>query len=122
MEPRESQAKRRSAAKIEEITYACDISNPFCLEAFQERYRFASSFVSEKDVAADVGCGPGYGTRILAGKATRVYGLDFNANAIALAKQQYALPNIEYHCADIFQFDFPKEHFDLVTCFEVLDT
>jgi ubiquinone/menaquinone biosynthesis C-methylase UbiE len=48
--------------------------------------------------ALDLGCGTGEFTRLLAGRAVRVLGLDFSANMIRVARERSAgIGNIEFH-------------------------
>lgn len=53
-----------------------------------ERYEFARQFIKDKEVA-DVACGCGYGTGILAQSGKKLIGLDIDAETIAWARQFY---------------------------------
>ncbi|MFM7116190.1 MAG: class I SAM-dependent methyltransferase, partial [Planctomycetota bacterium] len=68
------------------------------------RYRFASSYVSGKDVV-DIACGTGYGTRLLceSGKAKSVLGIDIDDAAIAYARKKHWLPTSSYLVGGVTQ-------------------
>lgn len=72
-------------------------------------------------IAFDIGCGPGYGTNLLAEIAGKVYELDFNQSSIEWAKERYTKPNIEFHCSDALQFESPESEADLITCLEAIE-
>lgn len=76
-------------------------------------------------MAADVGCGHGASTLLMAGafpKATFV-GFDFHPPSIECARKRAAeagLKNVRFEVADAVSFPAPKEGFDLVACFDCL--
>lgn len=72
------------------------------------RYLIAASFISPGDIVIDAACGCGYGSRILAEKAKKVIGYDKDEEAIAFAKKNHHLSNIEYKKRDIEKIDLPK--------------
>lgn len=65
---------------------------------------------------ADLGCGPGYTTRLLAEvfPSARVLGIDSSPNFVALARQTPA-DRVEYEIADVTQ-TLPGGPYDLVDC------
>jgi 2-polyprenyl-3-methyl-5-hydroxy-6-metoxy-1,4-benzoquinol methylase len=72
---------------------------------------------------ADVGCGNGDMLRVLAGYARRkniqleLTGIDANRFTTDYAKKlSEDYPNIKYTCADIFEEEFQKMHFDIILC------
>lgn len=62
------------------------------------RYRFAAQFVEQGAVVLDCACGSGYGSGILASKASGVVGVDKSQEAIDYAQVHHASPKIEYRC------------------------
>jgi 2-polyprenyl-3-methyl-5-hydroxy-6-metoxy-1,4-benzoquinol methylase len=92
------------------------------LQLHLERYRFASRFAQEGSIL-DIACGVGYGTHLLASLAapgTRLIGVDIAADALAIARSEYAEPGIEYFQSDCMTFasDTP---FDTIVSLETLE-
>ena len=82
------------------------------------RYVEASYFCNRLGVA-DVGCGCGYGTWILAQKAFYVHGYDVSLEAIEYAGRCWSnLVNIMYANVDIGVIE---NKYDAVICFEVIE-
>lgn len=65
------------------------------------RYYFALNYISPKNIVLDAACGSGYGTKLLAAKAKKVFGLDNNSHALEYAKDRNISPNIEYVKTDL---------------------
>ncbi|HEX2112351.1 MAG TPA: class I SAM-dependent methyltransferase [Gaiellaceae bacterium] len=84
------------------------------------RYRFALPRVAGKRVL-DLGCGEGYGTALLAETAREVVGVDYSPVAIDHARRSYARENVRFVVADATALDDSLGHFDVVTCFEVVE-
>lgn len=70
------------------------------------------------DLALDLGCGPGYTTRLLAeiACAKQTIGLDRSAYFVAQAQKVHATAQIAFLCHDITQVPFPTELSDLLSC------
>jgi ubiquinone/menaquinone biosynthesis C-methylase UbiE len=86
------------------------------------RYHFASSLVHGKSVA-DIACGTGYGTRMLAeAGAKSVHGIDLSEKAIAFARKYYSVPNARFTVADAEELtSLGNQEFDLVVSFETIE-
>ena len=75
----------------------------------------------------DLGCGCGYGTRILCEQkpnVSAVIGVDMERRGILLARSEFNHPLTEYVQADVGGFDWPTEldaPADVVVCFELLN-
>lgn len=70
------------------------------------------------DVALDLGCGPGYTTRLLA-EVTRselAFGLDASEHFVALAMEHNSGESISFACHDLTQIPFPTGTGDLLYC------
>src|SRR6266576_5301005 len=63
------------------------------------RYAFAARLSRRKQVL-DAGCGAGYGSAELARTAAGVLGIDSSAEAVALARAEYAAENLRFEQAD----------------------
>jgi len=84
------------------------------------RYALASRWASGARVL-DLGCGEGYGTAELAGRARSATGIDLAPEAIVHAKSVYPLENISFAAASVTAVPFRAASFDLITAFEVIE-
>lgn len=84
------------------------------------RYAFAAHWVPAQRVA-DVCCGIGYGSNLLAAAgASKIYGFDLSEAAVEAANKRYACPEVEFHCVDAAgTIVFPQV--DLAICFEGIE-
>lgn len=88
------------------------------------RYIFASNFISSKDVVADVACGVGYGSYLLAKKgAKKVIGVDISKDAIDYAKARYLNKsnNIEFLVGDATNMPINSSEIDVLVSFETIE-
>ncbi len=84
------------------------------------RYAFAARRAAGARVL-DLGCGAGYGTAELAGRARSAVGIDLAPEAIEHARSAYLLPNIFFVPASVTVVPFRDGSFDLITAFEVIE-
>jgi SAM-dependent methyltransferase len=84
------------------------------------RYAFAARFASGARVL-DLGCGAGYGTAELAGRARSAMGIDLAPEAIQHARSAYRLANLGFVPASVTAAPFRDAAFDLITAFEVIE-
>ena len=84
------------------------------------RYIFAEKYVKNR-VVLDVGCGCGYGTQRLSQYATEIAGIDISTDAIDYCNSNHARGNINFKKMDCYHMDFPKNYFDVVVSFEVIE-
>ena len=84
------------------------------------RYAFAARWASGARVL-DLGCGAGYGTAELAGRAVSAIGIDLAPEAIDHARSAYPLPNASFVPASVTAVPFRDGSFDLITVFEVIE-
>lgn len=86
-----------------------------------KRYEYALKNINENDVVADLACGTGYGSVMLATKAKTVTGLDFNHRVINKIKKRYKnIKNVAFFEANILDIDY-NDTFDLIVSFETLE-
>jgi len=86
-----------------------------------KRYRFAAGCIKSGSEVADLACGTGYGTVMLAEKARRVVGVDINAEVIEEVKRRYQrVENAEFLSADLRSLDFVAR-FDYIVSFETVE-
>jgi len=87
-----------------------------------DRYAFVFQRIPRGTVTLDAACGTGYGTEILAGKASKVFGLEISKHAIEWARTHHQKPNIEYKIVDLNKsLDIPSKSCDVVVSFETLE-
>jgi SAM-dependent methyltransferase len=86
------------------------------------RYRFASQLVKGKQVA-DIACGTGYGTQMLAMSGARsVHGMDLSEEAIAFCLEHNNAPNAIYSVAYAQKLAAIQDNaFDTVISFETIE-
>lgn len=91
---------------------------PF-FEEHLARYYFARKFAEGKNVL-ELGCGTGYGARLLADNAHKVLACDMNQKSLDFANKNYSAPNLEFFKMDVTS-TFPEKSFDVVISFEVFE-
>lgn len=84
------------------------------------RYLSIAHLVANKRVL-EIGCGEGYGTRILANEAVEITAVDIDANAISHASFNHKHPNCVFEVASALDLPYEKGSFDAVVSFEVLE-
>src|SRR3954463_11861319 len=68
------------------------------------RYKFALRQARPDDRYLDVGCGAGYGTRLIAGHVDRAIGIDPDPNLLCRAAKTYRRDNLTYVQADAISY------------------
>jgi len=94
--------------------------DPDLLNEHLARYAFAARLCRHKKVL-DLGCGTGYGTAELARHALFTTGVDVSADAIGVARRDFAARNLSFLRASCTQLPFPDAAFHLVAAFEVIE-
>jgi len=84
------------------------------------RYAFARRYAEGRRVL-DMGCGTGYGSAELAQTAAEVVGVDIAPEAIEYARANYPLPGLRFVQGSCTAVPFPKNSFNLVVAFEVIE-
>jgi len=85
------------------------------------RYVFAAAALPAGSRIADIGCGTGYGCKILADAGHSVIGLDNDAETLEFAKAHYAADGIEYLQRDLSGWPKLGRTFDAAVCFETIE-
>lgn len=97
---------------------------PECLREIRyehfHRYALAANWVAGLKVL-DAACGEGYGSSLLAARASEVTGIDVAAEAIAHAQARYLAQNLEFLCADCCAIPLADKSFDCIVSFETLE-
>jgi ubiquinone/menaquinone biosynthesis C-methylase UbiE len=85
------------------------------------RYALAGAWCAGKRTL-DAACGEGYGSAMLAGKASSVEGVDISGEAVAHARKRYGQhANLQFQVADCTSLPFADDEFDRVVSFETLE-
>jgi SAM-dependent methyltransferase len=88
------------------------------------RYLFARQLIESEHRASviDIGCGSGYGSRILAERASRVVAVDENTDDFPAQNPGDTIQLIQYEfgSAELSEL-LAGEHFDAAICFELLE-
>lgn len=81
------------------------------------RYHLGRGFVGREDTVADLGCGQGYGSKILAETAKKVIGIDVDEPQIVWNQEH--IEGIEFIHDDLETMDLPDV--DVSVSFEVIE-
>lgn len=85
------------------------------------RYRFASKYCKNRKVL-DVGCGFGFGSNYISIKgAKKVIGIDYDQNAIEVAKNNFASRKLCFRNCNVEDLGNLKEQFDVIIAFEIIE-
>lgn len=84
------------------------------------RYAFSCELATGKYVL-DIACGEGYGTNLIAKKASRIVGIDIDEKTIDDAKLKYSNSNIQFKVGNITSIPEKDLSFDLIVCFETIE-
>src|SRR5688572_18154053 len=85
-----------------------------------QRYKSILYLVDNKEVL-DIASGEGYGSAMLAGKATRVTGVDINAGLVAYASKKYKKDNLVFKEGNVTAIPLDTASVDVVISFETLE-
>jgi SAM-dependent methyltransferase len=97
-----------------------DETEPGIVAIHVKRYEFALPWCEGKDVL-DAACGTGYGSALLAERASRVVGVDVSEEALDYARRRYARENVEFRRQDVSALELPDSSFDVVCSFETIE-
>lgn len=87
------------------------------------RYILATRFVGDNFAVADIACGIGYGSFILAQveRISSIFAMDIDPGAIEYAHSYYEHQKIEYREGDVTQVPLVPASFDMVMSFETIE-
>jgi len=83
-------------------------------------HNFFIDNINSTDIVLDIGCGNGFNTYHIAGKAKRVVGIDIDSKNIAYAEKSFSSDNIDYLTADIMDYKFDQK-FDVIVLSNLLE-
>ena len=84
-------------------------------------YEFAKDKVSENSSVLEVGCGEGYGTKLLSQSVEKIIGLDVDKNTIAHSSAKYGAENCLFKTYDGVKIPYDDSTFDTVVSFQVME-
>ncbi len=84
-------------------------------------YETAAARLNATDAVLDVGCGAGYGTRLLSNHARHVTGVDVSADAIEAATTAYGSASCAFMTYDGARLPFADGQFDAATSFQTIE-
>jgi 2-polyprenyl-3-methyl-5-hydroxy-6-metoxy-1,4-benzoquinol methylase len=86
-----------------------------------KRYEFAKKIISEGAVCGDFACGTGYGSVMLAEKASQVIGADINEEVVSAIQKRYSeIDKVEFICKNLLQLEY-RTFFDTIISFETIE-
>ncbi len=88
------------------------------------RYKFALNFLNQSDTVLDIPCGSGYGSKLLASKKIKIFGVDIDYGAIKHAQEFFNSENISFLVGDMENLKkrFPhNDYFDIIISFEGIE-
>lgn len=77
--------------------------------------------IAKNRTILDIACGAGYGTRLIASTAKKVWGVDYSTEAIDYAKDHYSATNIKYLVGDAHNIPLDNESVDVVVSLETIE-
>ena len=97
------------------------LEDPYISYEHLHRYAYVTQFVPNKKVL-DLACGEGYGSRLLAGTADLVVGVDIDEDTVRHARNKYIRRNLQFRRGSITDIPIEGQHlFDVIVCFEALE-
>ena len=84
------------------------------------RYAIVLYLIANKRVL-DIACGEGYGSNLMAGKASEVTGVDISASTIAKAQEKYKKSNLKFKEGSASEIPADDAYFDVVVSFETIE-
>ncbi len=84
-------------------------------------YEFAKGKISKNDLVLEVGCGEGYGTKLLSKKSAKIIGLDVDKDIIMRASEKYGSKKCYFKLYDGIKIPYKDNIFDAVVSFQVIE-
>jgi ubiquinone/menaquinone biosynthesis C-methylase UbiE len=84
-------------------------------------YEFALTKLSSEDNLLEVGCGEGYGTKMISSNVKKIVGLDVDSDLIVYATEKYSSENCIYQYYDGKKIPFDNNTFDAAISFQVIE-
>ena len=91
--------------------------------AYKKTVKRSLAFLDRENRVLEIGCGTGIVTTQLADYVKEITALDISEEMLQKAEEKaknLGKDNIQFHCSNLLDMDFPKEAFDVVTAYNVL--
>jgi ubiquinone/menaquinone biosynthesis C-methylase UbiE len=95
------------------------VSNDTTVEHLH-RYGIAMPFITNK-VVLDIACGEGYGSKLIAANAHKVYGVDIDPVTVQNAINKYTAPNLSFIRGSADNIPIADTSVDVVVSFETIE-
>lgn len=90
-------------------------------QSHYQRYIYAKNLINKTDICADLACGTGYGSMMLAEKCANVVGVDKNTNVINIISKKYNVrDNVIFLSNNLLNLNYQNE-FDSIISFETIE-
>ena len=87
----------------------------------QFAYEYALTKIPDNSYVLEVGCGDGYGTRMLSEKTKKIIGIDVDKQAIEEAKNKYGTDKCVFQVYDGQELPYSNDTFDAIASFQVIE-
>lgn len=84
-------------------------------------YQTAAARLQPTDAVLDIGCGSGYGTRLLSNHARQTTGVDVSADTVAAASAAYGSGRCDFKTYDGTRLPFADGELDAATSFQTIE-
>jgi 2-polyprenyl-3-methyl-5-hydroxy-6-metoxy-1,4-benzoquinol methylase len=86
-----------------------------------KRYEFALGEIADEEICGDFACGTGYGSIMIAGKASKVVGMDINQTVISKIKERYQkVTQVSFVADNLLKLNY-SSYFDTIVSFETIE-
>ncbi len=91
-------------------------------EKYEAKILRAMSSLKGADVALEIGCGNGHGTKIIQKyfSPKKIFAIDLDEKMIAMAQRRTPDPSVTYQVMDASRLDFPDHSFDAIFDFGII--
>jgi len=84
-------------------------------------YSWVKNIIPASSVCLDLGCGEGYGTKILSFGVNKIIGVDVEGKVINKARRRYSSGTCTFRKYDGKKLPFPNNTFDVAVSFQVIE-
>lgn len=118
-----SKAESRDSKFWDKFAYRYSLSPIPNQQIYEKKLALTQKYLTPEMNVLEFGCGTGSTAIIHASYVKHIKAIDFSKNMIAIALKKAAdrnIQNITFECAEITEFDEPKEQFDVILGLNIL--